>query len=51
MAQESLKNADPEDIIFINDIDEIPNLEKINFNAINKKLIFFRHYCYCALLN
>ena len=42
MAQESLKNADPEDIIFINDIDEIPNLKGINFNKINKKLIFFK---------
>ena len=42
MAQESLKNADPEDIIFINDIDEIPNLKGINFNKINKKLIFLK---------
>ena len=43
MAQESLKDADPEDIIFINDIDEIPNLERdFNFDVINKKLIFFK---------
>ena len=42
VAQESLKDADPEDIIFINDIDEIPNLKNFNFNAINKKLIFFK---------
>ena len=42
IAQESLKDADPEDIIFINDIDEIPNLKNFNFNAINKKLIFFK---------
>ena len=41
-AQESLQDADPEDIIFINDIDEIPNLKNFNFNAINKKLIFFK---------
>ena len=41
-AQEALKDADPEDIIFINDIDEIPNLKNFNFNAINKKLIFFK---------
>ena len=41
-AQESLKDADLEDIIFINDIDEIPNLKNFNFNAINKKLIFFK---------
>ena len=42
IALESLKDADPEDIIFINDIDEIPNLKNFNFNAINKKLIFFK---------
>ena len=45
MAQESLKvlaEAKPEDIILINDIDEIPNLDEINFKKINKKLIFFR---------
>jgi len=45
MAQESLKilsEADPEDIILINDIDEIPNLDEINFKRINKKLIFFK---------
>ena len=41
-AQEALKDADPEDIIFINDIDEIPNLKNFNFNAINKKLIIFK---------
>ena len=42
MAQESLKKADPEDIILINDVDEIPNLKGINFNTIKKKLIFFK---------
>lgn len=42
IALESLKEANPEDIIFINDIDEIPNLKGIDFNAINKKLIFFK---------
>jgi len=45
MGQESLKilsEAEPEDIILINDIDEIPNLDKINLKKINKKLIFFK---------
>jgi beta-1,4-mannosyl-glycoprotein beta-1,4-N-acetylglucosaminyltransferase len=45
MAQKSLKvlaEANPEDIILINDVDEIPNLVEINFNKINKKLIFFK---------
>jgi len=37
-----LKNADSNDIILIGDVDEIPNLEKVNFNKINKKLFFFR---------
>ena len=44
MGQESLKilsEAEPEDIIIINDIDEIPNLDEVNFKKINKKLIFF----------
>ena len=37
-----LKEADSNDIILIGDVDEIPNLKKINFNKINKKLFFFR---------
>jgi beta-1,4-mannosyl-glycoprotein beta-1,4-N-acetylglucosaminyltransferase len=36
-----LNLADPNDIILISDVDEIPNLEKINFNKISEKLIFF----------
>ena len=54
MAEKSLKvlsDARPEDIILINDIDEIPNLEKINFNKINKKLIFFRQKMYFYKFN
>ena len=42
MALKFLKNADPEDYILINDIDEIPNLKNINFNSIREKLIFFK---------
>tara|TARA_B100000029_G_scaffold448040_1_gene470261 strand:- start:1505 stop:2377 length:873 start_codon:yes stop_codon:yes gene_type:complete len=41
-AQEILKEAEPNDIILVNDIDEIPNLEKINFNNVNKKIIIFK---------
>ena len=37
-----LEGADPEDIILISDIDEIPNLEKIKFKSIKNKLIFFQ---------
>ena len=42
MALKSLGEADPDDIILINDVDEIPNLQNINFDKINKKLIIFR---------
>ena len=42
MALKSLGEADPDDIILINDVDEIPNLQNINFDKINKKLILFR---------
>ena len=39
---DGLKNCGPEDIILISDLDEIPNLENINFKKIKQKLIFFR---------
>jgi len=42
MIGSSLDGADPDDIILSNDIDEIPNLEKINFKEIKKKIIVFR---------
>ena len=42
MAKNALDESADEDIILINDIDEIPNLNKINFNNINKKLIIFK---------
>jgi len=38
---EGLTNASPNDWIIISDLDEIPNLEKVNFNNINQKLVFF----------
>ena len=41
-ALKSLEKADPNDIILINDVDEIPNLQNINFDKINKKLIIFK---------
>ena len=34
MALKSLDEADPNDIILINDVDEIPNLDEINFKNI-----------------
>jgi len=39
---EGLKNCDPNDIIMISDLDEIPNLKNVNFSRIKEKLIFFR---------
>ena len=40
--QEGIVNADPNDIIIMSDLDEIPNLEKEDLRTINKKLIFFK---------
>ena len=40
--QDGLINADQDDMIIISDIDEIPNLEKINLKENKKKLIFFK---------
>ncbi len=39
---DGLKNIDPNDWIIISDLDEIPNLEKVNFKSINKKIILFK---------
>ena len=36
------EDAELEDIIIISDLDEIPNLEHINFKTIKNKLIFFQ---------
>lgn len=38
---DGLKDADQDDWILISDLDEIPNLKKINFKEIKNKLIFF----------
>ena len=42
MAQNALVNADPDDWIIINDIDEIPNLENINISSVKNKLVIFK---------
>ena len=39
---QGLANADDNDWIIISDLDEIPDLSTINFNFINKKIIFFK---------
>ena len=37
-----LKDANEEDLILISDVDEIPNLEKLEIDNINKKIIMFK---------
>ena len=39
---EAIKDAAEQDIILISDVDEIPNLSKINFNQISEKIILFK---------
>jgi len=51
MAIGSLKNINPEDIILINDIDEIPNLDGLDFRKINKKLIIFKQKVFLYKFN
>jgi len=42
--EKGLKSLDAEDIIIISDIDEIPNLENVNFEKISSKIIFFKQH-------
>ena len=51
MGMNSLNDVSNDDLILINDIDEIPNLDQINFNSINKKLIIFRQKTFCYKFN
>ena len=42
-----IEDGKPEDIILISDIDEIPDLKKVNFESLNNKLILFNQkMCY-----
>ena len=51
MAADSLKNIDPDDWIIINDIDEIPNLENIDFGKIKNKIVIFRQQMFYYKFN
>ena len=42
MAKDYLKELESEDIILINDLDEIPNLEKINLKEIDNNIVIFK---------
>ena len=39
---EGLKDLDQNDLIFVSDLDEIPNLKSINFSKIFNKIIIFK---------
>ena len=49
--QNGFINADPDDIIIISDLDEIPNLKEIDFKKIKQKLIFFKQKMFYYKLN
>jgi beta-1,4-mannosyl-glycoprotein beta-1,4-N-acetylglucosaminyltransferase len=51
MAQKYLKNLDPNDVILINDLDEIPNLKNIDFTKINNQLIIFKQKSFSYKFN
>ena len=40
--EEGLYDAEQDDIILISDVDEIPNLTKIDFNKVNEKILMFK---------
>ena len=49
--QDTITNTNPDDMIIISDLDEIPNLEKVDFRIINQKLIFFKQKMFYYKLN
>tara|TARA_Y100000590_G_scaffold468491_1_gene651435 strand:- start:4351 stop:5250 length:900 start_codon:yes stop_codon:yes gene_type:complete len=51
MAQKALDNINPDDWIIVNDIDEIPDLRKINFKTIKNKLVLFKQQMFYYKFN
>jgi beta-1,4-mannosyl-glycoprotein beta-1,4-N-acetylglucosaminyltransferase len=51
MILDGLKDADKNDWIIISDLDEIPNLENLNFSNIKNKIIFFKQKVFYYKLN
>ena len=49
--KQGLINANDNDWIIVSDLDEIPDLSNINFNSINKKIIFFKQKVFYYKLN
>ncbi len=48
---EGLNEANPNDIIIISDLDEIPRIHNVDFKKINKKFIFFKQKNYYYKFN
>ena len=48
---EGLKDLDQNDLIFVSDLDEIPNLKSINFSKIFNKIIIFKQEMFYYKLN
>ena len=46
-----IKNSEEDDIILISDVDEIPNLEDVNFKDIKNKIILFEQRIFYYKLN
>jgi len=46
-----LNNASDNDLILISDVDEIPNLENINFNKIKAKIFIFKQHMFYYKFN
>jgi len=46
-----LKNAEDNDLVLISDVDEIPNLKNLNFNALKEKIIIFKQDMFYYKLN
>jgi beta-1,4-mannosyl-glycoprotein beta-1,4-N-acetylglucosaminyltransferase len=51
MAQKYLKNLEPNDIILINDLDEIPDLRNLDFEKIDDQLIIFKQKSFSYKFN
>ena len=51
MAQKSLEDLEDDDIIIVNDVDEIPNLENLDFDKIKQELIIFKQKSFSYKFN
>ena len=49
--KKGITNANPDDIILISDVDEIPNLTNLDLNKINNKIILFKQIFYYYKFN